>query len=199
MSEQSLEMIPTNPGEGGDDPSAPKTQARKDYESGVGHLDNKEYGMAANAFHNALMAWEEDDDQNGIANACDKMGDLLTEKEDYEKALEFYDRAYKICTEDFDRYSLIAIENKKANVFAKLGRFPEAINLYLDLFDEYSGNRDAGNTVAILETLTELYLSNEQKEKAADCYKLMASIHLSYKHKKESDECEAKAAELLCN
>lgn len=197
MSEQSLQMIPTNPGEAGDDESGPKSQARKDYESGVNHLDNKEYGMAANALHNALVAWEEEDNQNGIANACDKMGDLLSEKEEYEKALEFYDRAYNICTNDFDRYSLISLENKKANVFAKLGRFSEAINIYLDLFDEYSGNRDAGNTVAILETLSELYISNEQKDKAADCFKLMASIHLNYKHQKEAEECEAKATELL--
>jgi tetratricopeptide (TPR) repeat protein len=197
MTDQSLQMIPTNPGEGGEDESGPKSEARKDYESGLGHLDNKEYGMAANALHNALTAWEEEDNQHGIANACDKMGDLLTEKEDYEKALEFYDRAHQICTTDFDRYSLICIENKQANVFAKLGRFPEAINLYLDLFDEYSGNRDAGNTVAILETLAELYISNEQKEKAAECFTLMASIHLSYKHKKESEECELKAQELL--
>lgn len=197
MSEQALQMIPTNPGEAGDEESGPKSQARKDYESGVSHLGNKEYGMAANALHNALVGWEEDDNQNGIANACDKMGDLLTEKEEYDKALGYYDRAYEICTKDFDRYSLIALENKKANVFAKLGRYSEAIDLYLELFDEYSGNRDPANTVAILETLSELYISNEQKEKAADCFKLMASIHLNYKHKKESEECEAKAAELL--
>lgn len=197
MSEQSLQMIPTNPGEGGDEESGPKSQARKDYESGIGHLDNQEYGMAANALHNALVSWEEEDNQSGIANACDKMGDLLTAKEEYDKALEFYDRAHAICTKDFDRYSLICIENKKANVFAKLGRFPEAINIYLDLFDEYSGNRDAGNTVAILETLSELYISNNQKEKAAECFELMASIHLGYKHKKEAEECKAKAKKIL--
>ncbi len=196
MSDQ-LQMIPTNPGEAGDDESGPKSQARKDYDSGVSHLNNKEYAMAANAIHNALKGWEEEDNQNGIANACDKMADILVGKEKYEQALEFYDRAYEICTNDFDRYSLISLENKKANVFAKLGRFPEAINLYLELFDEYSSNRDAGNTVAILETLSELYISNKQKDKAADCFKLMASIHLSYKHKKESEECEAKAKELL--
>ncbi|MDA3969897.1 MAG: tetratricopeptide repeat protein [Desulfobulbaceae bacterium] len=197
MSEQSLQMIPTNPGEAGEEPSGPKSQARKDYESGLAHLDNKEYGMAANALHNALVTWQEEDNQNGIANASDKMADLLVAKGNYEKALEYYDKAYEICSTDFDRYSLISLENKKANVFAKLGRFPEAIELYMNLFDEYSGNRDAGNTVAILETLADLYISNDQKDKAADCYTLMASIHLSYKHRKESEECEAKAKELL--
>lgn len=197
MSEQPLQMIPTNPGEDGENEAGPKSQARKDYDQGIAHLDNKEYGMAANAFHNALTGWQEDDNQNGVANASDKMGDLLTEKGDYDKALEYYDKAYEICSTDFDRYSLISLENKKANVFAKLGRFPEAIELYMNLFDEYSGNRDAGNTVAILETLADLYINNDQKDKASECYTLMASIHLSYKHRKESEECEAKAAELL--
>lgn len=103
-----------------------KSQARLDYEAGQEHLKNEEISQAANLFHNALIGFEQEDDEHGVANAVDKLGDICAGKEDYDGALIYYDRAYAICKKDSDSFSLFSLEKKKAHVFymAKNIRMP---------------------------------------------------------------------------
>ena len=53
-----------------------KTQAQQDYEKGQELLQKREMPQAAAAFHNALVGFEQDGDENGVANASDKLGDI---------------------------------------------------------------------------------------------------------------------------
>ena len=196
MNDGSLKVIPTNPQEVAE-AEASMTQPKKDYNEGLDYLKNKEMAMAANAFHNALMGWEEEGDHHGVANACDKLGDICAEREDFDNALTHYDRAYKICTDDFDRYSLFALEKKKAALFVKMERFDEALDMYWDIFDEYTGNRDPRGVVDTLETMADIMIKTGDKAKAAECYQLIAKTHRNFKHSAEAAEYEAKAEEIL--
>ncbi len=196
MNDGSLKIIPTNPQEVAE-AEANMTQPRKDYNEGLDYLKNKEQAMAANAFHNALMGWEEEGDLHGVANASDKLGDICVERGDYDKALSHYDRAYKICTDDFDRYSLFGLEKKKAAIFVKMERYDEAIDMYWDIFDEYSGNRDPRGVVDTLEIMADIFISTGDKAKAAECYQMIAKTHRNFKHQDEAAEYEAKAVEIL--
>lgn len=196
MNDGSLRVIPTNPQEVAE-AEASMTQPKKDYNEGLDYLKNNELAMAANAFHNALKGWEEEGDLHGVANASDKLGDLCAERGDFDKALHHYDRAYQICTEDFDRYSLFALEKKKAALFARMERFDEALDMYWQIFDEYTGNRDPSGVIETLELMAAIFVKTGDKGKAAECYQMIAKTHRNFKHPDEAAEYDAKAAQVI--
>ena len=195
MNDGSLRVIPTNPQEvlqAESDISVP----RQDYNEGIDYIKNKELAMAANSFHNALKGWEQEGNQHGIANASDQLGDILAQRGDHEKAIGHWKRAYQICTDDFDRYSLLTLEKKMANSYLGMKDYDNALELYWEIFDEYSGNRDPAGVTTTLEIMSEIFIATDQKDKAVDCYALIAKTHANYKHAKEAKEWQTKTDEL---
>lgn len=170
-----------------------KTQGQQDYESGQEFLKNKDLGQAANAFHNALIEYEHEKNKNGIANASDKLGDICSQKGNFEKALEHYDRAYKICEKHSDRFSLFSIEKKRARLMYDAREYDKAISMYLDVLDEYSALLNPQGSVDTLEILAEIYLKKGAREKAADAYNMAASIHRKFKHQRHASKFEEMA------
>ncbi|MDF1577327.1 MAG: tetratricopeptide repeat protein [Desulfobulbales bacterium] len=171
-----------------------KTQAQQDYEAGREFLKDGDVAQAANAFHNALIGFEQEGNENGIANASDKLADICAERGETEKALVNLERAYLICSKHSDRFSLFTLERKKAGLIYQSGDLDKAVRLYLDILDEFSALRNPQGSVETLETLAEIYLQQGEKEKAADAYRIAASIHQSFKHQKHAEEFLAKAA-----
>ena len=143
-----------------------KSQAQQDYEAGQEFLKNDDAAQAANSFHNAMIGFEKDGDENGIANASDKLVDICAERGDYEKALAHLERAYKICNKHSDRFSLFSLERKKAMLVHQNGDLDKAIELYLDVLDEFSALRNPQGSVDTLETMAEIYIEKGEKEKA---------------------------------
>lgn len=174
-----------------------KTQAQQDYESGQEFLKNEDLGQAANAFHNALIEYEQEKNENGIANASDKLGDICAQKGEFEKALEQYDRAYTICEKHSDRFSLFSIEKKKAKLMYDAEEYDKAISMYLDILDEYSALSNPQGSVDTLEILAEIYLKKGAREKAADAYNMAASIHRKFKHQRHASKFEEMARAAL--
>lgn len=185
-----------NQGEAGELAEGNKTPAQKDYEEGVKHLQGKEQAMAANAFHNAMVGFEEENNKHGIAQCADKLGDICHERHDWDKAISYYDKAHEICTEDFDRFSLFLLEKKKAQVTRDAGRLDEALAAYLDVLDEYSGLNDPQGSVKTLETIADIYLEQGNKSEAADAYRTVASIHKQFGHNIHEAEFMEKAEKL---
>lgn len=174
-----------------------KSQARLDYAAGLEFLKNGETAQAANMFHNALIGFEQEKDINGIANATDKLGDICAERRDFDKALQHYDRVIDICQDQGDSISVFSIDKKKAKLHADCGKHKEAINMYLDIMDQYNAMRNPQGTVDTLETLAQVYVDAGKREKAADCYRTAASIHEKYKHRQHAENFMKRADELL--
>jgi len=176
-----------------------KSQARLDYEEGLGLLQNGNTAQAANMFHNALIGFEQEKDVIGIANATDKLGDICAEHREFDKALQHYDRVISICQDQGDSISVFVLDKKKAKLHADCGKHEEAINMYLDIVDQYSAMRNPKGAVETLETLANVYIDAGNLEKAADCYRTAASIHANYKHKRHAEDLNKKADELLAH
>ena len=172
-----------------------KSQAQLDYEAGQEFLKNLEPAQAANAFHNALIAFELEGNENGVANAADKLGDICAARGDVAKAMSHYDRAYAICQKTTDRFSLFSIEKKKAKLMYDTKDYDQAIRLYADVLNEYSALRNPQGSVDTLEILAEIYLVKGEKSKAADAYRTAAAIHQSFKHSRHAEKFLQKAAE----
>lgn len=173
-----------------------KSQARVEYEAGLEQMKDNNYAQAANSLHNALIGFEQDADENGIANASNMLGDICASRGDTELALEHFDRAYKICEKHRDRFSLFDIEKKRAKLMRDAGRYEKAIELYMGVLDEYSALSNPKGSVDTLEILAEIYSKNGDTEKAVDSYKMAASIHTSFKHSRHAQALLDKAAEL---
>ncbi len=174
-----------------------KSPAQQDYEQGMVFLNDKESAQAAAAFHNALLGFEQDNDEKGVANASMQLVDICLGNEKYEQALKHCANAEAICASSKDTFSLICIKEKRAKIYNQWSKYGEAIKLYIELVDDYNKTRNPQGTVNSLETLAELYLQINDKEKAADSYNTIATIHKSFKHVTYFHRYEKKAAEAL--
>lgn len=172
----------------------PKDPAQEDYEAGKKFLDNKDLPQAANAFHNALIGFEQNSNENGIANACDKLGDICMTREEYSKALELYKRAFDICEHLDDPASILALQKKMAQCHRSQKQLTETLKIYLDMLDTFYEWKNPGLTVDMLTQLGELYCEMNEKEKGKDAYLTAASIHANYGHKRMAKQLEDKAA-----
>ncbi len=174
----------------------PKSQAQLDYESGQKFLQEDDITQAANAFHNALISFQKDKDENGIANASDKLGDICLKKNNYDQALSNWEIAYKICEKNKDKTSLVSIVKKRANLYRQWNKLDQAIESYLDILDAYHDDNNPQGTVNTLELLSEIYLENGAKNLAIDCLRTAASIHKNFKHNSFADKLLEKATKL---
>jgi len=169
---------------------------QEDFRKGKEHLQRNELSQAAAAFHNALVSYEEKGDDPGIANASNQMGHVCLAGQDFDQALKHYDRAWAICEKLGDMMSLLALSNQYVQVFRGKGDYTKAISLCLDILDKHFDNNDPQGAVSILEQMAEIYLEEGNKEKAADAYRTIASIHANFKHKNIAESFQEKANNL---
>jgi len=151
---------------------------------------------AAAFFHNALVGFEQAADEKGVANASDQLGDLCAARADHEKAIAHYQRAYEICDRENDRFSLVALLKKMVVSHKALKQYDEAIKIYLNVIDIYAGYNNPAGTVAAMEELAGLYLELGERQKSADTYRTIASIHKNFKHSLQAKEFMDRAAQV---
>jgi tetratricopeptide (TPR) repeat protein len=174
----------------------PTDPLHADYEEGKKYFDNRAYGQAAVALHNALVGFKEREDQAGIANASNQLGHVCLARGEYESSLQHYQQALDICDKSNDRMSVLAVLKKIVEVRKALKQYALAIASCLAILDHYHDNRDPQGTVTTLEEIAGLYIKLEQKEKAADTYRTIASIHKNFRHENIASGFMKKAAQL---
>ena len=167
-----------------------------EYEEGKRYLEKQEYGQAAVALHNALLGYKEKEDETGIANASNQLGHVCLARGEYASALQHYQQALAICEKSNDRMSILAVMKKIVDVNVHLKQYDSAIADCLTILDHYQDNRDPQGTVTILEEMAKIYLQAEKKEKAADAYRTIASIHKNFRHENIAAGFMRKAAQL---
>jgi tetratricopeptide (TPR) repeat protein len=172
--------------------------AKADYKAGRDFFSQGELAQAAMEYHNALRGFEEQGDEQGIANCSDRLGDVCVAKEEYRMALEHFQRAYDICEKENDIFSTVSLNRKIAGIYKRTGQLDKALSLLFDIFDHYSQLRDPKGTVEILEVIAEVYTEKGENTKAADALRTIAGIHANFKHSRLAREFEqrAQAAEL---
>ena len=178
------------------EPEEAKDPAQADYDQGKQILQAGDEALAASCFHNALVGFEQNGDDKGVANASDQLGDICALREEHEKAIEHYQRAYDICDKENDSFSLIALLKKIVVSKRALNKYDEAIKIYLNVIDIYSGYNNPGGTVAAMEELAKLYLEIGERQKSADTYRTIASIHKNFKHNTYAKEFMDKATQV---
>jgi tetratricopeptide (TPR) repeat protein len=184
------------PAEAAADNDKELSQAATDYEEGRGYVERGEAALAAVSLHNALLGFEEEKNQEGIANASNQLGHACLIREEYDKALIHYQRAWDICEALDDQTSLLALAKQLVQVQKGLKEYRKAIDLCLYLLDNYQRNNDPQGTVDSLELMAGVYVASGEPEKAADAYTTVASIHANFKHDSIAESFRQKAAAL---
>ena len=170
--------------------------AQADYDQGKKLQQAGDEALAASCFHNALIGYEQSNNEKGIANASAQLGDICAGREEYKKAIVHYQRAYDICEKENDSFSLVALLKKMVPLRKALKQYDEAIRIYLNVIDIYSGYNNPAGTVATMEELAELYLEIGERQKSADTYKTISSIHKNFKHNLQAREYMDKAIQV---
>ncbi|MGE4561239.1 MAG: tetratricopeptide repeat protein [Desulfobulbus sp.] len=186
----SLGPMPKGPDTDPDDP------AKKDYLQGRKFFQDGEYAQAAMAFHNALRAFEEKGDQVGVANAADRLGDACLARGEYAMALANYQQAHAICEKEDDSFSLLSLHKKMAAAYRKLGDHERSLELLFDILEHYRLTNNPKGAVEVLILIADAYEEKGDKAGAADAYRSVASIHKGFKHSRQAEEFERRAASL---
>jgi len=174
----------------------PSDPLQAEYEEGKRFLENGEYGQAAVALHNALIGFQEKNNESGVANASNQLGHVCLARSDYASALNHYQTALSVCEKCNDRMSVLAVLKKIVQVHQGLEQYDSAIKVCLEILDHYHDNRDPQGTVETMEKMAELYLQMGAEDKAADTYRTIASIHKNFKHQNIAAGFLKKAEEL---
>ncbi len=164
-----------------------------EYDDGVEFLHNKEYAQAALSLQNALLGYEKKKHQDGIANVCNQLGNVCIQKDEFEKAGEYYQRAWDICERFDDTMSLLSLSQQFIIIHREAGEFGKAIDLCLDMIDTHQGNNNPEGVVRGMESMADIYLQQGDKKKAADAYRSIAAIHSNFNHKNFAKRFEEKA------
>lgn len=173
-----------------------KDPVKAEYLEGKGLLERNETGLAAVALHNALIGYEERNDENGIANASNQLGNVCIQRKEYEKAISHFERAEQICEELGDPLSLLALSRQFVIAYTESGMYKEAISRCLQILDLYHANNNPKGAVEILEKMAEIYIKSGENGKAADSLRTIASIHKNFKHDKIAESFLERAVEL---
>jgi len=180
----------------GQDSSHGNDPAQKEYLHGKGLLERNETGAAAVSLHNALIAFEEKNNENGIANASNQLGHVCMARGDYEKAVSHFLRAEVICLKLGDPMSVLSLSRQLIDAYSKNKEYGKAVSRCLDVLDLYQANNNPKGTVEILEKMADIYCSSGDTEKAADAFRTIASIHKNFKHEKIAAGYLEKAEEI---
>ena len=196
MSTPIQNIDPLGPAEDAAEMDKEISQAVADYEEGRGYVERGEAALAAVSLHNALLGFEEEKNQEGIANASNQLGHACLIRKEYDKALIHYQRAWDVCDSLDDAMSLLALARQLVETRKGLGEYRQAIDLCLYLLDNYQKNNDPQGSVNTLELMAEVYIDSGEHEKAADAYTTAASIHANFKHDSIAESFRRKAADL---
>ena len=116
---QKLDSI--GPAEDLNDAKPTKSRAQLDYDEGRGYVERGEAALAAVALHNALRGFEEENNLEGIANASNQLGHACLLREEFDKAILHYKKAWEICEELEDHLSLLSVAKQLATAHKGLG------------------------------------------------------------------------------
>ncbi|MHB8810821.1 MAG: tetratricopeptide repeat protein [Desulfobulbaceae bacterium] len=167
--------------------------AKADYKAGREFLGKGEYTQAAMALHNALRGFEEQGNEQGVANAADRLGDVCMARDEYRMALVHFQRAKGICEKQQDVFSITALNKKIAVAHRRLGELDQALALLFAVFDHDSQLRNPKGTVEVLEAIAGVYLEKGERQKGADALRTIATIHKNFKHTRLAEEYENRA------
>lgn len=151
-------------------------EAQKLYKEGE-ILSNQGRSLdAIDKLKEALIVFEEEDHDKGIANACEKLGDLNCFRGNLNTALPLYQRAVAICQKNDDPVSEVILLEKIIDIYRKKNEFEKCLPYYMRALEIAEITGDAGKAGYYLTGIGDVYQRRGELKKALDAYKTALKI-----------------------
>ena len=129
----------------------------------------------------ALSIFEDESYEKGIANCCEKLGDVHCFRGNLGKALPLYQRALTICHKKGDPISEIILIEKIIDLYRRQDDHEKCAPYYMRALEIAESTGDAGKAGYYLTGLGDVYQRQGEFHKALDAYKTAHSIFMKTK------------------
>ncbi|OCC16500.1 Methylated DNA-protein cysteine methyltransferase [Dissulfuribacter thermophilus] len=151
-------------------------EAQKLFEEGE-VLSNQGRSLdAMDKLKEALSVFEEEGYDKGIANACEKLGDLNCFRGNLNSALPLYQRAVAICQKKDDPVSEVILIEKIIDIYRRKNEFDKCMPYYMRALEIAEIAGDAGKAGYYLTGIGDVYQRRGDLNKALDAYKTALNI-----------------------
>ncbi len=160
-----------------------KAQADNLLKKGIEEYDNLKFGGALGKFEEALLIYQEIGDKVGVGEAFHRIGMVYDSTEEYQKALDYYQKAVAIQRDAKPAAAKITLY-RIGKVYYSLEDYQEALNYYQQAVaigkthstDKIAVCRDSDWQGIILEGIGRIYQSLEEYQKAFGYYQEVMAI-----------------------
>ena len=129
----------------------------------------------------ALSIFEDQSYEKGIANCCEKLGDVHCFRGNLGKALPLYQRALTICHKKGDPIGEVILIEKIIDLYRRQGEHERCAPYYMRALEIAEATGDAGKAGYYLTGLGDVYERQGELHKALDAYKTAHSIFMKTK------------------
>ena len=133
---------------------------------------------AVDRYEEALGIFEDESFHKGIANACEKLGDLHCFRGNLNQALPFFQRALTICNKQNDPIGEVIILDKIIDFYKRQGKHDQCLPYYLRALELAEMASDAARAGYYLTGLGDIYQGRGELEKALDAYRTAHGIFI---------------------
>ncbi|MCL2931771.1 MAG: tetratricopeptide repeat protein [Trichodesmium sp. MAG_R03] len=150
--------------------SALQTKADKLFTTGVEQFRKGTFDEALETYEEVLSIRKELEDQGGIAQTLNNIGDVYINQRKYSEAIEVLQQALTIHRQINDRSGVAETLNLIGFVYQQQGQFSQAINLHQEALNISQGVRDRSNEGESLHNIGAVKASQRQLDQALEFY-----------------------------
>lgn len=124
----------------------------------------------------ALQMAESQEDQHGIAQACNNLGIVHWSRGEWERAIEFHRRSLSVWEDAHSNYGLAASHNNLGLIYHRQSLWEPAIEHYqksLELCEKIGNRHGLARTY---DNLGQLYMARGEQDKAMECLEKAVTI-----------------------
>jgi tetratricopeptide (TPR) repeat protein len=134
---------------------------------GIGEYYLNKPDSAYNSYLNAIEWFKKDNDERGIAKVNNNIGNLY-QMVDYDKALEYFNRAEVIAEKYADKRLIASLQLNKGNIYNRKTSYTNALASYNKSHELFKQLKDEVNLIQCLENLGDIYYKLRDYKKAEE-------------------------------
>jgi len=153
-----------------------RNEALKFYEEGLVNFNRGMTLDAIKSLEQAAAICEELQDEAGIANCAEKIGDSMLVRGNFNGAITQYQRSLAICEKHNDPLGIVILIEKIIDIFRKQGELENVLSYSFYALEKLENTGDSGRTAMFISTIGDIYERQGKINEALDSYRLAHKI-----------------------
>ncbi len=153
-----------------------RNEALKLYEEGLINFNRGMTLDAIKSLEQAAAICEELQDEAGIANCAEKIGDSMLVRGNFTGAIAQYQRALAMCEKHNDPLGIVILIEKLVDIFRKQGEFDNVLSYSFYALEKLESAGDSGRAAMFISTIGDTFEKQGKIDEALDAYRLAHNI-----------------------